>query len=185
MNTPTPSPGAPSSGISDAALIAESARQSAERDRESRVSGAGSSGGGGVLNTYPYVEAMFMARITGWATLGATGARWKYAWELITLDGDDDSLITGDLARSGTTGSDYALNITELNNVTQGSGTQGNSVDDSAADYSGTGFSIQPVGGGSGGTPDNQVPVVMHVLRDANGNRRYVFEYQNADDGAC
>jgi len=118
------------------------------------------------------------------ASLGATGARWKYAWELITLDGDDDSLITGDLARSGTTGSDYALNITELNNVTQGTGTQGNSVDDSGADYPSS-FSIKPVGGGSGGTPDIQVPVFMRVQRDVNGNRRYVFEYQNADDGSC
>lgn len=130
------------------------------------------------------VPQYFLAAITGWATLGSTGARWKYAWEQKLLDGDDDIAVHSGRRISGTTSDFYALNVCELNNVTHHTGTQGNSVDQSGADYPAT-FSIKPVGGGAGGTPANQVIVLMTIQTDANGNARPMFQYQNADDGTC
>ena len=122
----------------------------------------------------------FLAVITGSSAISGADTRWRYAWSKIQLSSDDDSVITGGLAQSGTTTSDYALNLTELNNIAQGSGGQGNSVDDSGADYP-TGFSLQPVGGADG----VQVCVIMFVVTDADGAKRYVFQYENADDGTC
>ena len=122
----------------------------------------------------------FLAKITGWATLGGTGARWKYAWSEIIIDSDTDAVKSG--GRSGTTTTGYALNLCELNNVA--SGVQGNSVDNSGADYP-AGFDLQPVGAGSAGTVANEVCVVMQRVIDADNNVKYVFAYENADDGTC
>jgi len=127
----------------------------------------------------PY-RGPFLARITGRALVSGANTRWRYAWTEVKLDSD----TTTDLTRTGTTDTDYALNLREMNNVEQGTGMQGNSVDDSGDAYP-SNFSIQPVGGGTGGTPGNEVVVLMSQVRDAGGVRRYVFEYENADDGTC
>jgi len=125
----------------------------------------------------------FLASVTGWALVPGANTRWRYAWAEVRLQNGEVSVKSG--GRSGTTTSGYALNLTELTNVTQGAGTQGNSVDDSGAAYP-SNFSIQPVGGGTGGVTGCNVVVRMSAVRDhGTGGKQYVFEYQNADDGTC
>lgn len=122
----------------------------------------------------------FLARITGWAPIIAN-ARWKYAWQEILIESDGDIICGGGL--SGTTSDYYALNLTEMNNVPDHSGTQGNSVNQTS-NYP-PNYHLLPVGGGTGGVVANQVIVVMYAISDTGQNFRPVFEYQNTDQGPC
>ena len=116
----------------------------------------------------------FLARITG-ATATSIDTRWTYAFEEVVLDSNgNDSLATDGYTGTG------AINLREINNVTQGSGVQGNSVDDSGDDYP-AGFSLKPVGQDG----DNKVVVVMTRESKPDGTVMYYFEYENADDGPC
>lgn len=121
----------------------------------------------------------FLARITGWVATIAN-ARWRYSWEEILLDADADLLITG---KSGTTTTNYAINLIEVNNIAAHTGTQGNSINQ-VAPYPAN-FQLLPVGGGTGGTVANQVVVMMYMITDGSRNARPVFQYQNADFGSC
>lgn len=127
-------------------------------------------------------SGIFLARIDAWATLGATGTRWKYGFTEMDINASDADIVLAG-GRVETTSGNYALNITEINNVTAGTGTQGNSIDESNTDIP-SGVSLQPVGGGSGGTPGNTVIVFMCEMATAGGTR-YLFEYNNNPDGDC
>lgn len=129
----------------------------------------------------PSEPAWFLAKITGWQVFGSNENRWKYAWAEVGV-AYDDSVSQVDL-RVGTTTDRYALNLCELSN-SSAAGTQGNSVDTSGTDFP-EGFSLRPVGGGSGGTPGSQVVVMMTLVPGPGGNPRPVFQYENAVDGTC
>ena len=132
------------------------------------------------LGSYGY--APFPARLTGWAQWG-TVARWKYAWEECVISATGEDLpVTG--GWTGSTTTDFALNLREINNVAQRTGTQGNSVNGAGADYP-PGFNLQPIGGGTGGVPANPVVVWLTPTFDAAGNRIFVFDPDNSDDGTC
>lgn len=114
----------------------------------------------------------FLAKITGSASLSTN--RWKYAWSEVVLDHTDDSfdILSGD--RSGTTTTDYALNLVEAFN--DGTGVQAPGVDIDGDDYP-AGFSLQAIQG-------NPV-VIMYPWSDDDGYIRYLFSLANAHDGTC
>ncbi len=122
----------------------------------------------------------FLARITGWSAI-IPNARWRYAWEELLLETDNDFPYGGGL--TGTTTDFYALNLREMNNITHHTGTQGNSINQ-LPPYP-TNFHLLPVGGGTGGVVGNQVVVLMRIIVDTLGVGRPVFEYENADFGSC
>ena len=124
----------------------------------------------------------FLAKITGNTALTAN-VKWKYAWTEIRLtSGNDDGAKTN--ARSGTTTTDYALNLVELNNTAAGA-VGGEGVNAGGTDYP-AGFKRRPIG--SAGTADTHsvnVVVMMFVVVDEAGAKRYVFSQPNAHDGTC
>ena len=131
----------------------------------------------------PVGGRMFLARITEWEAIDGNANRWRYAWEEITIDKDDAAQLR-DSNKHGTLTTDYALNLVELNN-TDADGPQGNSVDTSGQLFTDNALlELQPVGGGTGGTPDVEVVVFMTVI-ETGGAKRFVFQYENAIDGEC
>ncbi len=123
-------------------------------------------------NPYP-------ARITASAVQGSV-MRWRYAHEevAITKEGVVTVVTHG---RSGTTAAQWAINLVETYNLADATGTQGNSVDETGADFP-TGFDLKPVGGLEG----VQVIVLMHELAcGSDGHMVYAFTYENAHDGVC
>ena len=113
----------------------------------------------------------FYAKITGNADLSAN--RWKYAWEEVRLTTDTWATFTG--ARTGTTATDYALNMCEASNDDVGIEAPGTDV--GGDDYISTEFSMQAIQGN---------PVVpMHAFRDSTGSVRYAFSLSNDHDGSC
>jgi len=123
----------------------------------------------------------FLAKITGNSAITAN-SRWKYAWSEVIIDSDADAVLTG--GRTGTTSTDYALNLVEINNGAAGV-LGGDGVNAAGADYP-AGFKRRPIGGG--GTTDthtNDVLVVMHVVIDDDDDKRFVFSQPNAHDGTC
>ncbi len=120
----------------------------------------------------------FLAQITGRLQIGGV-RRWKYAWTEVRLQ-SDDTFATFAGARSGTTSMHYALNVIEANNRVDGTGTQGNSVKENRTSFP-SGMDLQPVGGSDGVI----VIVEMRTILDADRKVRYVFSYENAQDGTC
>jgi len=119
----------------------------------------------------------FAAEITGSASLATN--RWKYAWTEKEFDGDGLATLTG--GRSGTTSTDYAVNIAETNHTS----TYAWGVDTTGDDYP-DGFVPQPVGGaGTSAAHAYNVPVWMREEIDLNGNRRFYFYAIGGHDGTC
>lgn len=115
-----------------------------------------------------FMQDVFFAKITSSASLATN--RWKYAWTEQQMNGDSWEDKSG--GRSGTTSSNYALNLVEANN--DGSGVQGNGVN--LSNLTGT-FAIKAIAGD---------PVVqMHQKTDVNGTVKYYFSQVNAVDGTC
>lgn len=124
-------------------------------------------------------EDRILARLTGWAV--DSDNKWVHSWTQVELDSSgDDYVVSGGL--SGTTTSNFARNLLEVNNTA--SGVQGNSVNNAGADYP-AGFSLQPIGGGTGGVPGNTVVVWLRNIVTKEGGRAWVFDTPNADDGTC
>lgn len=118
-----------------------------------------------------------LARITGNASLATN--RWKYAWTEVRLDGDDVVDVTN--GRSGTTETDYAINLAEI----QHTSTYAWGVDITADDYP-DGFAPRPVGGGGADDTHKTDEVVeIHQRTDANGDRKYYFRAIGSHDGSC
>ena len=128
------------------------------------------------------IASRFLAKLTGHATLASSGSiiyQWAYAWEEVGLDGDAD--FADGFTRSGTTTTDYALNLIELNH----DATYVWGVDVTHADYPDN-FAPRAVGGG--GTADTHrldIVVEMTQRTDKNGATKYTFSAQGSHDGAC
>lgn len=109
------------------------------------------------------------ARLTGWAAIGTSGKRWKYAWEEIAINEDDDEYaVVG--GRHGGLEDSYALNWREMNNTSGASTLQGNTME-----------LVAPIGGGTEAAPSTQVPVVLMERRRDDGSFVYMFEADNSD----
>lgn len=125
------------------------------------------------------------AKVTAWEALTGEDTRWKYTMQEIGLTLDLFSAPEA-TAKTGAQANQFtAYNWREINNVAQGTGTQGNSIDESATDYAGTSMTIQPVGGGTGGTPGNEVVIECERYATDDGKVVWMFDYENAVDGAC
>lgn len=125
----------------------------------------------------------FMAVITDHTDMVA-GARWKYDWHEVVIDGTDD-LTTPSPSRSGTSDNgNYALNLVEFQN-TVAADVGGDGVDPSGPDYP-AGFARRPIGGsGTSDTHAVDVVVMMFPVRNADGQVRFVFSQVNPHDGTC
>lgn len=128
---------------------------------------------------FPAVRpSIIMARITDRAALGGASNRWKYAWSEQELSGDGWQNKTGGL--SGTTTTDYALNMVEANNtsthVAPGIDLEGEAYP--------AGFAPMAIGV-AGDSVEVEPVVPLWQVRDASGNRRWVFHLANAHDGGC
>ncbi len=121
----------------------------------------------------------FTALIAAAAPLAGASNRWTYGWQEGRTRGDGFEILAG--GRSGTVGTNYALNLAELyHNSTYAWG-----VDTTGADYP-PGFAAKPVGGGgTGGGVVNPRVVWMHKLTDLDGSVRYWFEATGSHDGTC
>lgn len=130
------------------------------------------------------VKRTIMAKVTAWVLQDGKDSKWIYTMKAVTPLGGINSFNVFTL-----TGEEEfqfkAFNLTEANNVALGTGTQGNSIDDSATDFAATSMALVPVGGGSGGVPGNQVVVDCTERRTADGVVLYTFSYENSVDGAC
>jgi hypothetical protein len=120
----------------------------------------------------------FPALITDSALLGS-GPRRKYAWTELEFDGDDVPVKDG--GRSGTTSTDYALNLSERFHTSR----YAFGVDKDGGDYP-AGMDERPIGGaGTSDTHKYDVPVWMHEVTDVNGDKRYWFYSWGSHDGSC
>ena len=158
-----------------------------------RVQGSGvaaTSTGSSLTFSVPRVvtpRPFILAKITGHTAITAN-ARWKYAWSEVYLDASGDDYVPVN-ARSGTTTSNWALNLTELNNTTA-SAIGGDGVNPSGTDYP-AGFLRRPVG--SQGTADTHavdVVVLMYAVQipvpsTGGPSVLWVFQHPNAHDGTC
>jgi len=120
----------------------------------------------------------FLAKLTGSASLATN--RWKYAWTEVRRDADLVSAVTD--GRSGTTTTDYAVNLAEMYHTA----TYAWGVDVTSDDYTAAAFVVQPVGGG-GETAAHRYDVVveMEQVTDTNGDIKYQFHAFGSHDGAC
>lgn len=121
--------------------------------------------------------APILAKITGSASLATN--RWKYAWTEVQIDGD--SVTNRPNGRSGTTTTDYAINLAEMFHTVRYAW----GVDMDGADYP-DGAIAQPIGGG-GATAAHRYDVVVWIwaITDTNGDRKFVFSAQGSHDGSC
>lgn len=126
------------------------------------------------------VDSRILARITGSAQVG-TARQWRYAWNEVRI-GDDFGLVDVEGGLSGTTSTNFALNVIELLNVADGAGTQGNSVKEDRADFP-DGFDLQPVGGSDG--VDVIVELRPYLTAGESPVLLWLFSYENAHDGVC
>jgi hypothetical protein len=127
----------------------------------------------------PYI----FAKITGSATLADN--RWKYAWTQVRFDADSPyGIVAYPDAMSGTTSTNFALNMCEVSNVAASAGP---GVRTTGSGYPAS-FSLMPIGGlfddgASAGTIDVVVP--MFLLPDDEGNLTRWFSLANSNDGGC
>lgn len=119
----------------------------------------------------------FDAVITGNASLATN--RWKYAWSEVRRDGDVWSTFSE--GRSGTTTTDYAVNMLEVYHTA----TYAWGVDVTGADYP-AGMAPRPVGGGgAANTHRYNVVVRMRRVIDVSGVAKYQFSAPGSHDGTC
>lgn len=121
--------------------------------------------------------------ITGWQLFSGQTAQWKYSWRQVErLPTGRFQFKSGGLV--GTFTHWYAINLTEGFNVQQRAGWQGNSINEARTGYP-AGFSLQPVGGGTGGVVGCTVVVLAIWMPDTSGTLLPEFTYPNAEDGSC
>jgi hypothetical protein len=114
-----------------------------------------------------------------------SGARWRYGWEEVYIDGSDDAQAltaggSGDYSDvEGEENDTHAINLNELNHVEEPEAEDPwilSGVDAHGDDYP-AGFSLQPIPVGS---------VMAGWLETRNdGSTRLVFDRVNAHDGTC
>lgn len=139
----------------------------------------------------PGPDGRFLAKITGHAVLAsrniaiagggavAVEIRWVYAWVEVQRDGDGVSVVSG--GRSGTTGTNGAINILEINHADVVWG-----VDLTGSNYP-LGFRPRPIGGGGSDNTHKQDIIVEMIEAGADGSGvpRYTFEAIGSHDGSC
>lgn len=134
-----------------------------------------------LLNARP-----FSCKITKWTVFTSPVSnqnRWHYDGTEVRIDENDDDVAvetakrTFEFDNSAENNGIYLINRNEINN-TDTDGVQGNSVDNT--DTATATITYQPVGGGTGGTPDNEPIVTVFPELGADGRIRYFFDYQNA-----
>lgn len=118
----------------------------------------------------------FWAKITDNAEADAPAQnRWVYAWsEVYKSAAGYDGWTTLENGRSGTTSTDPAYNFIE--DMNDGSGTEGNGVDLDNLDTADYTFTIQAC-------PTNNIVWMQEVTVD--GTVEYWFAYENGVDGGC
>ena len=123
---------------------------------------------------YSKREKRFPARITGNQIISAGRARWYYAWEEVRRSTIAITVAQPDNPRSGTTSTDYAINLLEIGNTT--SSAYGLAVTSLELDDA-PGYSIAPLPNGT---------VVEVIMRRAiDGALCYEFIAPNPIVGAC
>lgn len=180
-------------------------------ENEYRVEYSSTFGNGGICNFQHFVDMYvtkgggdsgFLAKITHYGrhpdsnwlidNPGKTRPFWLYRWQRMTLD-----IVTGKLfpyltnpldPLSVVIGNFNAINLHEINNKEPHTGVQGNSVDESRANYP-VEYNVVPVGGGDptlpGSNVGNEVVVRMYPTTDRNNVGYFWFQYANASDGVC
>jgi hypothetical protein len=124
---------------------------------------------------YAQREKRFPARITGNTIATAGRARWKYAWEEVRRTGNTVyTLGLPENYKSGTTSTDFAVNILEIGNTT--TNAYGYTVASLELDTA-EGFFFGPI-------PDNVI-VEMIMRRAADGSLAYEFCAPNPITGTC
>jgi hypothetical protein len=122
----------------------------------------------------PYI----FAKITGSASLATN--RYKYAWTQVGFDGDSPhAAVAMDNPMTGTTSTDYAMNLCEIANTATDVGP---GVNLSGANYP-SGFSMRAIGDSTG--TDVQLVVPMFQLPSDTGTLQRWFALANASDGTC
>jgi hypothetical protein len=124
---------------------------------------------------YAQREKRFPARITGNTIAVAGRARWKYSWEEVRRDASN-SLVVSIVAdgRTGTTSTDFAVNLFELSNTTT-----------SAFGYAVTSLELDDADGYSFAPVPNGAIVEIIMRRAADGSLAYEFIAPNPITGAC
>lgn len=144
------------------------------------------------LRRYFALEEPILAKITGNASLRTSSIEvaggsavsvevaWKYSWTEV-IDNGDGTYTDKTGGRTGTTGTDYALNTVENGN----SGNYVWGVDVSNADYP-DGYLPRPIGGGGTANTHRTSPVVELTRRaKSDGTRFYTFQLMGSHDGEC
>lgn len=122
------------------------------------------------------------AVLTECVAFSANPNRWKYAWEQVTLDGDDNTLTVSG-GQTGTTSSGYAINELEINNPSS-DGVMGIGIDTSDTEATVT---LYPVGiyNRAGGTLTYQPLVEIRFVPVDTGGTRAVFSGINFATVEC
>lgn len=133
-----------------------------------------------------------LARVTGWSPLGTSESRWLYSlrrigisvsYELVDLDASDFATLPTPPDDAG----DPAINVRELTNINQGTGVQGdgiNQLSDENNTYP-SGFQLEPLGSGADGVPANSVVVVYWRGCLTNGQPVWMCCEPNPHNGTC
>jgi hypothetical protein len=124
---------------------------------------------------YAQREKRFPARITGNTIATAGRARWKYSWEEVRRS-TNTSYVVGlpDNYKSGTTSTDFAVNLLEIGNTTT-----------NAYGYTVTSLELDDADGYSFAPVPNGAIVEIIMRRAADGSLAYEFIAPNPITGAC
>lgn len=107
--------------------------------------------------------------------------RWKYSHKEVRVKSDDSyEVVTGGI--TGTTSTDYAINLFEMGN--DGLSIEAGGIDVEGEDFP-AGFSLQPVGNEDGSETLAPVVVMFRTRNSDDGVLRYVFQSGNHVDGTC
>jgi len=120
--------------------------------------------------------------------------RWAYGWQQVDLLAVSASTSGGHMYRgttggmSGTTTSNFAVNLNELNHGNDPGGGAAwylSGINANGANYP-DGFALRPIGGG-GTTATHKaiVMVMMFRITANNGTEQFYFDKVNSHDGIC
>jgi hypothetical protein len=124
---------------------------------------------------YAQREKRFPARITGNTIATAGRARWKYSWEEVRRSSNSSYAVgTPDNYKSGTTSTDFAVNILEIGNTSS-----------SAFGYAVTSLELDDADGYSFAPVPTGAIVEMIMRRASDGSLAYEFIAPNPITGAC
>ena len=124
---------------------------------------------------YANREKKFTARITGNTIATAGRARWKYSWEEVRRSSNSGFVVVvPDNAKTGTTSTDFAINILEIGNTSS-----------SAFGYAVTSLELDDADGYSFAPVPNGAIVEIIMRRASDGSLAYEFIAPNPITGVC